>query len=1296
MNGRLKIDNDSFSFVSRVHPSWRFDGQKGFSLKNLKSIPEKIEAFTGFLSGLAFLEGCSKGGFETDAFVLDENNLPGLAAEKFHAETPLQKDALKHFLLSVLFSNKNPFRGKIPKELDFTVRWVRKDFCSGDNSFRFLLAGFLEAAENDGFRVKLPPLWSAGVLWSPPEKPGRSQTHCLSPKNRFYKLALRNWAVANSMRFISLESDIPYPYSSLEPLARALFHESDKDEASLWLKEFLPLGEEKIVDELRKLLSREAGVVFWGRKIDSGSRKIIDALAEGEHPPMTVCFDMEANSPGTIKDASLLWLSEEGENWYKQNAAALGYESPDSLVELLSEEDPLVCSSACPLFPERFSKLKASVGKGSGHNIPVTFWASAFKAGTGIEAVKLKARALIEEGQISLGLDFLRGLAVEERKKPEVRFLQALAASRLGNYAEVLKEAAKIKEDFSDDDEWILELLKAQALWLSGKTDEGRNILLRLLKEETGPGNRFRLLCQLSMFYLNSNDAQKAQDFFRDAKELALNFNPGPMENFLLFHHSGTLERVMDRLSNALEDFTKAAEWAGKGGFHFLQAWCYVESGNILRLAGNFEESLSMFDKAISGARALRLDYLADTAKFDAIVTEIEAGKLLKAEEEIRSLIENRKVKAPPLEQAVEYYWLARILFIRGQLIPAVDEIEKGLVVLSGAGSPETRTAMLILKGNILHSLNDYRSLTHVLNKLSEEESVFREEPDLALEYAALLLIAKSLKIDKISTISLATFEKLSPRASPVAMSSYLLAKARTAKKDEALDCATKAYELGRKMNSIQVKADALAVLQILGRVPSLNETELDGIEKYLRENKITGAVSGLLALMDKKRAPGKNIDCGALDFLSRAKDRSYSETAKELLAVTGADALMLVSPPSPLLEWGNCGEYVRGELISLTGTEFNRPCGGNHVCGFRGCGGIWGAIVTSSPADDEILNIFRLWLSLPRPREEAGAEEVVDLSFSEIDSILIGSSPLMLQLKREIIESAPFNFPILLTGEPGTGKEVCARALHFMSSRARKNWTAFNCANLTPTLAASQLFGHKKGSFTGADSDKEGLVEAAKDSTLFLDEIGELPVETQSQFLRYLQDGSYQPLGSNVTRNSNARIVAATNRKLEDEIKKGSFREDLYYRLKVISIEVPPLKDRKEDIISLFEYFLEQESQKEKIRKPELDKGVHLRLISHSWPGNVRELQNFVRKLLVASHKKGIIEESMVEFEKSRAASSSSLSLKRKLESSEKELVLELLKKHDFNFVSASKEGGLSRQALYQRAKKLGLLKNR
>lgn len=231
---------------------------------------------------------------------------------------------------------------------------------------------------------------------------------------------------------------------------------------------------------------------------------------------------------------------------------------------------------------------------------------------------------------------------------------------------------------------------------------------------------------------------------------------------------------------------------------------------------------------------------------------------------------------------------------------------------------------------------------------------------------------------------------------------------------------------------------------------------------------------------------------------------------------------------------------------------------------------------------------------------------------------MMIGQSEVMLQLKKQVSRVAPLDTTILIGGESGTGKELVAKSIHQMSSRSEKDMVSVNCAAIPESLIEAELFGHVKGAFTGATQDRAGLIESADGSTLFLDEIGELPLEAQSRLLRVLQEGEIRKVGSTDRTYVNVRLVAATHRNLLDMVSKGQFREDLYYRLNVIELRCPPLRDRGQDIMVLAEALLDR--VKHQMNRPELkfNSSIQTSIESHLWPGNVRELGNVIERAVV------------------------------------------------------------------------------
>ncbi len=248
----------------------------------------------------------------------------------------------------------------------------------------------------------------------------------------------------------------------------------------------------------------------------------------------------------------------------------------------------------------------------------------------------------------------------------------------------------------------------------------------------------------------------------------------------------------------------------------------------------------------------------------------------------------------------------------------------------------------------------------------------------------------------------------------------------------------------------------------------------------------------------------------------------------------------------------------------------------------------------------------------------------------NEFDEIIGQSRPIM-NLLKDISLVASTDSTVLISGETGTGKELAARAIHKAGSRKNKPLIKVNCAAIPSSLIESEFFGHVSGAFTGATKRRMGRFELADGGTIFLDEIGDLHLDMQAKLLRVLQDGEFEPVGSSDTKKVNVRVIAASNRNLSEEIKEGKFREDLYYRLNVYPIEVPPLRDRGSDIIRLANEFIINFSKKFGIAPPQLSAAAKHRLISYSWPGNVRELQNIIERAVITAKDNEVISESIL-----------------------------------------------------------------
>ncbi len=240
----------------------------------------------------------------------------------------------------------------------------------------------------------------------------------------------------------------------------------------------------------------------------------------------------------------------------------------------------------------------------------------------------------------------------------------------------------------------------------------------------------------------------------------------------------------------------------------------------------------------------------------------------------------------------------------------------------------------------------------------------------------------------------------------------------------------------------------------------------------------------------------------------------------------------------------------------------------------------------------------------------------------AKLQSFMVGQSPALEQVKEMIDAVAHSDMTVLVLGESGAGKELVARAIHDQSTRAKRNFVALDCCTLQETLFESELFGHEKGAFTGADRQKKGLIEGAAGGTVFLDEIGEIPPAIQAKLLRVLETGHFRRVGGNRDLSSNVRIVAATNRDLKAMSETGDFRADLYYRLEAFTIYTPPLRERRKDVPYLVDHFIRNHNFSRRVHKA-VTKEAMRKLIAYDWPGNVRELKNVVERAIILSRDK-------------------------------------------------------------------------
>jgi two-component system response regulator HydG len=310
--------------------------------------------------------------------------------------------------------------------------------------------------------------------------------------------------------------------------------------------------------------------------------------------------------------------------------------------------------------------------------------------------------------------------------------------------------------------------------------------------------------------------------------------------------------------------------------------------------------------------------------------------------------------------------------------------------------------------------------------------------------------------------------------------------------------------------------------------------------------------------------------------------------------------------------------------------------------------------------------------------------------------SNIIGRSPAMQKLFDTTALVAPSEATVLIFGESGTGKELIANAIHQNSPRKERPFIKVNCAALPETLLESELFGHEKGAFTGAVARKQGRFQLAHQSSIFLDEVAEMASTTQAKILRVLQEREFEPLGSTQTIKVDTRVIAATNKNLEEQIKEGRFREDLYYRLNVVSLEVPPLRERREDIPLLADFFLKQYADKNKrIMKGFTPRATDL-LIRYDWPGNVRELENVMERAVIMARGEMItpaeFPDILQQLDPKVKATYVDLSPGRTLKDVEKDMIIRTLEETAGNRTHAAKILGISSRTLQLKLKEYGI----
>jgi DNA-binding NtrC family response regulator/tetratricopeptide (TPR) repeat protein len=1222
--------------------------------------------------------------------------------------------ALLHGLLAGRRAPRKPGWALVPRSHRSASGWnawfreVRGD--GRPVSCRRALLALWSFADRSGLDPQLPSSWGVAARWS-----GGGWAPGLTTRTAQGAHALQaalGLAGAESL-VVRLGGAPPYPYAALEPLAAAAL---GAKEARAWMGRHLEGGEETLIGALSLLLSEgaEVCVLHPASALDRGSLRVLREAVRGSSRSVLLLSESgEGGNSSAVEAQSLLlpWLPPVAEAWYLEHARALFGEEQGAVLcalEALPSGQPRCGGSLLPPVPQgwrrparSFLGSRSGAAKGEdpetaarqGRVANLLAAASEFGAqGHDGERDFWRGAALMLVGQPALALEAWDALPASWSEPARLTLYRARARERMQEFqkgAAELKEARKA--DLRREDLPLADMLEAQFRWIDGRGDEARRLLEGVAQDCDDGDLRAQALCHMATQALHDNRIDEAVRCLERARGV-LPERPQPLAEFLVLHRTGMALRKAGDFARALEHFELARRVASGAGFRNLEAWAECERGTVLGQLFRFDEAMAAFALAAEGAAALGLDHLAASARFNLATCQVEAGHLSLAERTFSASLEEDG--AAPVEAAAGWYWMSAVRQRRGDYPGALEAAESGLRALEGFQDPEVRLPLLIARGEVLLLTGQHRKLAYLLREL-EGALTPEAEPNDRLAAAALKRAAAAKGEGTFTAAELKRAEALLDDVSPYFRAHWHLLGAQ-GKGEGAPESLTAAWRAAKEARSAHLACRALWALAGLGALPALDAEDRRWLAGFLSDNRVRGAESGLFRFLGepsyipKPESPKLPED---LELLARTESDPGGGFDPILLRL-GAACGCVVAPGRPPHWWGGGTAEQRRALLAAAGLEGEAPGPGGRILGHPGSGALWFGILRPGqiPFAAEAAALFRVWARLAKLPAGGDVEAATPSLHPAVARRILTRSPAMAGLLGKVERAAPFAFPILITGEAGSGKEVCARAVHDASPRAGKAWIAANCANLTPTLAASQLFGHRKGAFTGADRDHVGLVEAARGGTLFLDEVGEIPGEVQPSLLRYLQDGSYTPVGDTRERRSDARVVAATNRDLERAVASGRFREDLFHRLCVIPIEVPPLRRRPEDIPLLFDHFLSQAARDEGFPKPEVEPAVLTRLAAYAWPGNVRELQNLARSLLVEAHGGGVVRESHLPDRVRRGASGAGGSLAAQMDAAERAAIEGALRESGGSPAAAARLLGVSRQSLAQKMKRLGI----
>lgn len=508
---------------------------------------------------------------------------------------------------------------------------------------------------------------------------------------------------------------------------------------------------------------------------------------------------------------------------------------------------------------------------------------------------------------------------------------------------------------------------------------------------------------------------------------------------------------------------------------------------------------------------------------------------------------------------------------------------------------------------------------------------------------------------------------------------------------------------LGR---SVGVNCRSVQELSLLFAISRTLEKSLDLTEIVKpvlgRLRDMIGLERGLISILDRDNGDVILSESVGVPRSVRAKDYFTIIRPKLERAVEKGDAVIIPDLPTWIREQGDHSRFIEGlHIREGTGLIVVPMKNGEEVTGTLSVEKQYNP-VTGWDSDLRLLTMIATTIAQAARLRQEAAEQIrslqdenerlqEEISHDFRPSDIIGSASSMRSIYFHIEQVADSATTVLIRGESGTGKELVAKALHEKSDRKDKAFVKFNCAALPDSVLESELFGHEKGAFTGALSMRKGRFELADGGTIFLDEIGDVSPTAQVKLLRALQEREFERVGSQRTTKVNVRVIAATSRNLEEMIEEGTFREDLYYRLNVFPIYMPPLRDRKSDVLLLADHFIEKYAKQQRLKPVRISSAAIDTLMSYHWPGNVRELENCIERAVLLSKGQSIKAHHLPPTlqKKTRKETRDTGTLEDAMEALEREMIVDALKETKSNMAECARRLGLTERKMGLRVKK-------